>query len=49
MTFHLFNIIWIKKVYIDNVIKKVLCVVFYVYIFDFITHLYFLLCKIGDK
>ena len=33
-----FNIIWIKLFYIDNIIEKVQCVFFYVYIFDFITH-----------
>ena len=32
-----FNIIWIKTFYIDNTIKKVECVTFYVYIFDFVT------------
>ena len=40
MTFHLFNFIWIKNFYIDNIIEKVVYSVFYVYIFDFITDSY---------
>ena len=38
MTFYLFNIIRMKILYIDNIIEKVVCMVFYAYIFDFITH-----------
>ena len=34
-----FNIIWVKKFYID-IIEKVVCSVIYVYIFGFITHFY---------
>ena len=37
-----FTIIWIKNVYIDNTIKKVVCVAFNVYMFDFITLFLFL-------
>ena len=33
-----FNIIRIKKFYVDDIIEKVVCSVFYNYIFDFITH-----------
>ena len=29
-----------KKFDIDNIVKKVVCAVFYIYIFDFITHFY---------
>ena len=32
-----FNIIWIKFFYIDNIIKKVVCMVFYVYILKILT------------
>ena len=39
MTFHLFDIIWIKIFYIDD-IEKVVCAVFYVYILNVITHFY---------
>ena len=35
-----FNIIRIKIFSIDNIIEKVVCVVFYIYIFDFIIHFY---------
>ena len=35
-----FNIIWIKIFYIDNIMEKEVCVVFYIYIFCFITHFY---------
>ena len=38
-----FNIIWIKNFYIDNIIKKVVSIVFYIYIFDFITYFWFTL------
>ena len=33
-----FNIFQIKIFYTDNIVEKVVCVVFYKYIFDFITH-----------
>ena len=35
-----FNIIWIKTFNINSIIEKVVCSVFYIYIFDFITHFY---------
>ena len=37
MTFIYFNIIWIKIFDIDNIIEKVVCVVLYAFMFDFIT------------
>ena len=35
----LFNIIWIKNFYINNIIKKVVCMVFDAYIFGLITQI----------
>ena len=35
-----FNIIWIKDSYVDIIVEKVVCAVFYIYIFDFITNFY---------
>ena len=35
-----FNIIWIKIFYVDIIVEKVVCAVFYIYIFDFITNFY---------
>ena len=35
-----FNIIWIKDFYVDIILEKVVCAVFYIYIFDFITNFY---------
>ena len=29
---------WVKIFYIDNIIKKIVCAIFYIYIFDFITN-----------
>ena len=41
MTFFIyFNIIEIKVFYIDYIIKKVVCAVFYIYIFNFVTNFY---------
>ena len=37
-----FNTIWIK-IFIDDLIEKVVCVVAYDYIFEFITHFRFIL------
>ena len=34
------NIILIKLSYIDNIIEKVVCSVYYIYTYDFITHLH---------
>ena len=34
-----------KNFYIDNIIEKVVCVGFYPYSFDFITHFLFILLK----
>ena len=31
---------WIKIFYVNNITEKVICSVFYVYIFDFITYFY---------
>ena len=33
-----FNFMWVKIFYIDNIIKALVCVIFYIYIFDFITN-----------
>ena len=33
-----FNFMWVKIFYIDNIIKKIVCAIFYIYIFDFITN-----------
>ena len=35
-----------KNFYIDNIIEKVVCVVFYIYKIDFITHFYNAFIKI---
>ena len=35
-----FNITWIKIFYVDIIVEKVVCSVFYIYIFDFITNFY---------
>ena len=35
-----FDIFWIKIFYVDNIIEKVVCSVFYDHIFDYITHFY---------
>ena len=43
MVFIYFNIIQIKIFYIDNIIEKVICSVFCVYIFNFMNHFQFLL------
>ena len=37
-----FNIIFIKTFYVDDIIEKVVCAVFYIYIYDFITHFLFI-------
>ena len=37
-----FNFIWNKIFYIDNISEKVVCRAFYVYIFDFISHFWFI-------
>ena len=42
MPFHLFDIIRIKIFYTDNIIEKEICSVFYLFIFNFITHFQFI-------
>ena len=38
--FMTFSIIWIKILYIDNIINKIACAAFYIYFFDIGTHFY---------
>ena len=38
LLFMCFDFIWFKIFFIDHVMKKVVCVIFYVYFFKFITH-----------
>ena len=41
MSFHLFKYYLDQNFFIDNVIEKVVCAVFYIHIFDFIIHFLF--------